>query len=245
MRAQRLRSCAWLLFIACSAAQAATPLFASRVGTSHQVLVPVDAEGRPGAPRFAETLSADATAVINERIASLRFEPARRGDQPVPSELSLSLRLTQNRHGDKPDYQVGPVRATPIVSQLPHYPAPAMRRGQAAAVMLRVTLAPEPGPGRVQAEVVGSEFIPPKAGSFKAMFEKSALGTLEGCCSLVETIDGQALSVVAYVPNAYFVPWGQGKVDMAAFRKKWAGESRTLPAGLTRARLMPEPEATP
>lgn len=241
MRHPGFLTCIGLLLLAPLAAQAGSP----RTGAYHQVLVSVDAQGQPGTPRLADSVPAGAADLISQRLAELRFEPARRGGQPVPSELSLSLHLTQNRLGSKPDFRVGRIRATPIVSQLPRYPAAAMRRGQSAAVMLRVSLAPEPGPGRVQAEVVGSEFIPPNAGDLKASIEQSALATLEGCCALVESIDGEPLAVVAYVPNAYYVPWGQGKVDMAAFRKKWAGEGGLLPAGLSRARLLGPPAATP
>lgn len=215
------------------------PSWASLTNANHQVLVPVDVNGRPGKPTLSRTVPEEARGLVEAHVLSLRFEPAKRDDQPVASELSLSVRVLGRASYRPSGPMIGTVRATPIVAQLPNYPANAMRRGQSAAVMVKVELAPEPGPDRVRAEIVDSRFNPPKAGAYEAVLLQSAIDMLEACCDMVETIDGQPLSMVAYVPAAFIAPWAPTRIDMGEFNAPWRGKAKTEPEGVKRAKLLP------
>lgn len=223
-----------LLLAPVSAAYAAGP----RIVLNLQVLVPVDEQGLPGEARLADKLPEQPDAMVRKRIAGLRFAPATRGGEPVPSELSLSVALTATRMGEQVDYVIGKITPAPIVRQMPRYPLDAIRLGYGGAVMMKVTLAPEPGADRMQVEVLAVEVKPGRAGRYRKDFEKAALDSLAGCCALAETIDGQPVSLVAFVPVSFSVNWTRHRIDPDDFKQRWAGEASDLPDGLARATLL-------
>lgn len=239
----RLLSAVLLSLALVSSSFAAEPQAGPKLRLNLQVLVPVDAEGQAGTPRIADELPEEAQAAVLERLAALRFEPATRDGVPVPSELSLSVPFTAQNIDGKVQYTVGDATAAPIIRQVPRYPEQAIRDGAGAALIVRVELAAEPGPDRVKAEVVASEFAPRRASRYKRQFEQAALESLSACCRLVETIDGQPLGRVDYVTISYSTTFSRERVDAEALKASHAGEVVDLPAGLRRATVVDAPAA--
>lgn len=226
------------LLLVSAAFAAETPKMGPKLHLNLQVLVPVAATGEAGTPRLADELPADALPLVTERILALRFEPATRDGAPVASELSLSVPFTAQNIDGQVHYTVGAPKADPIARQVPRYPVEAIRDDAGAALMLRVELAPEAGPDRVQASIVATEFAPRRASRYKRQFEQAALDSLAGCCRLVETIDGQPLGGVMYFPITYFSNHSRDRVDMDDFNASHKGEVQGLPDGLRRAVLV-------
>ncbi|WP_290590665.1 hypothetical protein [Arenimonas sp. SCN 70-307] len=236
--------CAVLLSLSMvSATFAAEPKVGPKLRLNLQVLVPVDAEGQAGTPRIGEELPEEAQALVIERVGALRYEPATRDGAPVPSELSLSVPFTAQNIDGTVHYTVGEATAAPIIKQIPNYPVEAIRDGAAAALVVRVEVAAEPGPDRVKAEVVASEFASRRASRYKRQFEQAAIQSLSACCRLVETIDGQPLGRVEYVAISYSTTFNRERVDAEALKASHAGEVVDLPAGLRRAKVVESPDA--
>jgi|GEM_PF-6440318 len=239
----RLLTAVLLSFWLVPASFAAEPQAGPKLHLNLQVLVPVDAEGQAGTARIADELPEEAQALVLERVAALRYEPATRDGAPVPSELSISVPFTAQNIDGTVHYTVGEATAAPIVKQFPRYPVEAIRDGAGAALMVRIEVAAEPGPDRVKAEVVASEFAPRRASRYKRQFEQAALQSLSACCRLVETIDGQALGRVDYVTISYYSNFSRARVDTEAFNASHAGAIEDLPAGLRRAKVVESPDA--
>lgn len=239
----RLLSAVLLCLSLVSASFAAEPQAGPKLRLNLQVLVPVDAEGQAGAPQIGDQLPEEAQALVLERVAALRFEPATRDGAPVSSELSLSVPFTAQNIDGKVQYTVGEATAAPIIKQFPNYPIEAIRDGAAAALIVRVEVAAAPGPDRVKAEVVASEYASRRASRYKRQFEQAALESLSACCRLVETIDGQPLGRVDYVAISYATTFSRERVDAEALKASHAGEVVDLPAGLRRARVVEAPDA--
>lgn len=226
------------LFAAAAMAQAPASVPATRIFTL-QALVPVDAAGQGGAPSFAGELPAEARQSLAERIAGLQFEPATRDGRPVPSELSLAVRIRVTNVEGQWRFEPDHIAAAPVVTQQALYPGAALKKGVGAAIMLRVSIAAEPGPERMSAQVLGAEYIGRVRGSEREAFTRAALATVNGCCSLFERIDGQLLAFEVNVPVVFSVDWSRKKLDQDAFRARWQTDTPTLPDGLVRARIKP------
>ena len=232
------------VFVTAAMAQTPQPAPATRVFLL-QALVPVDAAGQAGLPTFPGDLPPEAQQALTTSIAGLHFEPATRDGRPVPSELSLAVRLKASNVDGQWRFESDHVAAAPVVTQQAVYPFRALQQGVGAAVMLRVTIAAAAGPERMTARVLGAEYIGRVRGSEREAFAGAALATVNGCCSLIERIDGQALAFELNVPVVFIADWSRSKFDRAAFRARWKMDAPALPDGLVRATIKPDAPLAP
>jgi len=224
-----------------TAAMAETTPPATRTFTL-QALVPVDAEGQGGTPSFSGELALEARQLLTERIAGLEFEPATRDGRPVPSDLSLAVRLKVLNVGGRWRFEADHIAAAPVVTQQARYSGAALQQGLGAAIMLRVTVTARTGPERVTASVLGADYLGRTVGKLKReAFTRAALASVNDCCSLFERIDGEPLAFEVNVPVIFIVDRDRSKFDAAAFSARWQTDAPALPRGLVRARIKPAP----
>ncbi|PZO07500.1 MAG: hypothetical protein DCF27_10790 [Lysobacteraceae bacterium] len=224
-----------------TAAMAETTPPATRTFTV-QALVPVDAAGQGGTPSFSGELAPEARQLLTARIAGLEFEPATHDGRPVPSDLSLAVRLKVLNVEGRWRFEADHIAAAPVVTQQARYPGAALEQGLGAAIMLRVTVAARTGPERVTAIVLGADYLGQAVGKLqREAFTRAALASVNGCCSLFERIDGQPLAFEVNVPVIFIVDRDRSKFDAAAFSARWQTDAPALPRGLVRARIKPAP----
>lgn len=233
---------AWLLLAAIPASSlaakrpAATSLPNPRF--TLPALLPVDESGQPGEIRFAGELPAGLDELVARRLASLRFEPARRDGQPVASELAMKVSIELVRDADATEIKLLDLSPEPLVLPPPRYPGQAARDNRSAAVMLLVELSHGDEGQRVDVQVLGSEVRPGPQSRYAESFEESALKAAQACCKLVETIGGQPWPQVFQVPIVFYLDWTDKHVDMDAFKARWPEPASRLPAGLARATVL-------
>ena len=200
-------------------------------------LLSLDAGGNPVGPARIEDVPGKALPIVESALSALRFEPARRDGVAVASEVAVVLTLKAEGLAPFTRYEVANPRVSPVVADLPRYPAPAMMAGQGALVMVRIECGADAGAPTRRAEVVDSALIGRNAGRNKEAFHAAAAEAFRRSCQWVETIDGQPVVSVFHRPIRFFLS-GQRIPDDKLDARFPAGEVARSD-GLERARILP------